>query len=235
VQAQVLLFDGATGTALALVEGGELTLRRTAAASALAASYLAKIDAASLLVIGTGSLAPHLAAAHAAVRPIRRVRIWGRSPAKAEALARRLRADLPELDIAASSNLAADAAAADIVSCATSAAEPVLLGRWLAPGTHVDLVGNFSRQARECDDDTVRGARIFVDTVEGALAEAGDLLIPLATGAIDRNRIVGELADLCRGEVQGRTAPDEITVFKSVGAAIEDLIAAQLVLQGATA
>jgi ornithine cyclodeaminase len=230
VHAQVLLFDGATGTALAVVEGGELTRRRTAAASALAASYLARADAESLLVIGAGALAPHLASAHAAVRPIRRIRIWGRSAAKAKAVAASLNADLPGFDIAASEDLAGDVGHADVISCVTSAAEPVLLGRWLAAGTHIDLVGGFSPQARECDDDAVRGARIFVDTFEGALAEAGDLLIPIASGIIDRTQIVGELAGLCRREVQGRTSADEITLFKSVGAAIEDLVAAQMVL-----
>jgi ornithine cyclodeaminase len=230
VQAQVLLFDRATGSALALVEGGEITRRRTAAASALAASYLARQNAETLLVIGSGALAAYLAAAHAAVRPIRQVKIWGRSAVKAEAAAERLRSTCPTLKIAASLDLAKDAAAADIISCATSASEPVLHGRWISPGTHVDLVGGFSPKARECDDDTVRGARIFVDTFDGALAEAGDLLIPMANGVIGRAQILGDLGGLCRADVQGRTSPDDITLFKSVGAAIEDLTAAQMVL-----
>jgi ornithine cyclodeaminase len=162
------------------------------------------------------------------------VRIWGRSVAKAEAAADRLRSACPALDIAASRDLAADAAAADIISCATSASEPVLQGRWITPGTHIDLVGGFSPQARECDDDAVRGARIFVDTFEGALAEAGDLLIPMADGVISRTQVLGELTGLCRHDVAGRTSPDDITLFKSVGAAIEDLTAAQMVLARAT-
>jgi ornithine cyclodeaminase len=234
VQAQVLLFDGATGSALALVEGGEITRRRTAAASALAASYLARQDAETLLVIGSGALAPYLAAAHASVRPIRQVKIWGRSPVKAAGAAERLRSTCPALEIAASLDLAKDAAGADIISCATSASEPVLQGRWVSPGAHVDLVGGFSPQARECDDDTVRGARIFVDTFEGALAEAGDLLIPMASGIISRAQILGDLAGLCRREIVGRASADDITLFKSVGAAIEDLTAAQMVLARAT-
>ena len=230
VQALVVVFDGATGAPLAVVDGTELTLRRTAAASALAATYLARPEAERLLVIGTGELAPHLAMAHVAVRPIRHIRVWGRSSEKAEALAARLAAEAPSIDVAVAPGLDQAVAEADVISCATRAIEPVLQGRWIAPGTHIDLVGSFSPQARECDDDTVRGARIFVDTHEGALAEAGDLLIPLARGVIGRGQILGELADLCRGAVQGRTASGDVTVFKSVGAAIEDLAAAQMVM-----
>jgi ornithine cyclodeaminase len=231
IHAQVLLFDGATGAPVALVDGTEVTLRRTAAASALAASYLARPDASTLLVIGTGALAPHMAIAHAAVRPIRRIAVWGRTPGKSAATAARIVAQLPGVVVTAASDLATAAGEAAIISCATRAAEPVLRGAWLSPGAHVDLVGSFSAEARECDDAVVRGARIFVDTLEGALAEAGDVLIPLANGTIGRDEIAGELADLCRGAVAGRTSPLQTTVFKSVGAAIEDLIAAEMVLK----
>jgi alanine dehydrogenase len=234
IHAQVLLFDGATGAPLALVDGTEVTLRRTASASALAASYLARPDASTLLVIGTGALAPHMARAHAAVRPIRRIAVWGRTPGRSAATAAQIAANLPGIVVTVAGDLAEAAGEAAMISCATRATEPVLCGAWLSPGTHVDLVGSFSPQARECDDDVVRGARIFVDTLEGALAEAGDLLIPLANGTIQRGEIAGELADLCGGSVQGRTSPQQITVFKSVGAAIEDLIAAEMVLKAAS-
>jgi ornithine cyclodeaminase len=233
IHAQVLLFDGATGAPLALVDGTEITLRRTAAASALAASYLARPDAATLLVIGTGALAPHMARAHAAVRPIRRVAVWGRTPGRSAATAARISAELPGVVVTVAGDLAKAVGEAAVISCATRASEPVLCGAWLSPGTHVDLVGSFSPQARECDDAVVRGARIFVDTLEGALAEAGDVLIPLANGTIGRDEIVGELADLCRAAVAGRTSEGQTTVFKSVGAAIEDLIAAEMVLKAA--
>lgn len=233
IQAQLLLFDAATGRPLAMLDGAEVTVRRTAATSALAASYLARSDATRLLVMGTGALAPHLIAAHAAVRPLERVEIWGRSSAKAEALAASLRARRPDLEVSACQDAAAGVARADLISCATSASTPILEGRWIKPGTHVDLVGSFSPQTREADDDVVRGARIFVDTRLGALAEAGDLILPLASGAIGPDQILGELTDLCRGEVEGRVTRSDITVFKSVGAAIEDLVAARMVLESA--
>jgi ornithine cyclodeaminase len=230
IQAEVLLFDGVTGTPAAVVDGTELTLRRTAATSALAASYLARPDAATLLVIGTGALAPHMAEAHAAVRPIRRILVWGRSPKKAEALAERLQESISGADVAIAGDLVRAAAEVDVITCATRSPEPLVLGAWLPPGCHVDLVGNFSPEGRECDEEAVRRARVFVDTLDGALSEAGELLLPLARGTIDRGHIVGELADLCRKAVPGRRAADEITLFKSVGAAIEDLVAAQAVL-----
>jgi ornithine cyclodeaminase len=231
IHAQILLFDALTGEPLALVDGTETTLRRTAAASALAARHLALPHAESLLVIGTGALAPHLIAAHTLVRPIRHVTIWGRSHAKAAALAEAVGAPRPDLVVEAAEDPAIAAARAQIISCATSAATPVLAGAWLSPGAHVDLVGGFSPHEREADDAVIRQARLFVDTRAGALSEAGDLLIPLASGVISPGAILGELSELCRGEVPGRTSAHDITVFKSVGAAIEDLIAAQLVLQ----
>ncbi|HEY3812490.1 MAG TPA: ornithine cyclodeaminase family protein [Caulobacteraceae bacterium] len=231
IQAVVILFDGQTGAPRAIADGSEITLRRTAAASALAADYLARPEASTLLMIGTGALAPHLVGAHAAVRAIRRVEIWGRSPEKARAVAAAVAAVRPDLEVAASNDRAASCARADIVCCATAAATPVLEGGWLSPGVHVDLVGGFSAHTREADDAVVLGARIVVDTRAGALHEAGDLLIPLGAGVIGAADIVGELADLCSGRVRGRTSPDQVTVFKSVGAALEDLAAMQLLLE----
>jgi ornithine cyclodeaminase len=229
IHALVVLFDGETGEPVAVADGTEITLRRTAAASALAASYLARDDAATLLMIGTGALVPYLIEAHVSVRPIRRVEIWGRSPAKAEAAARRAR-ERTNVPIGVAADIAASAARADVISCATSSPDPVLRGQWLKPGTHVDLVGSFSPDTREADDNVMRIARIFVDTRAGALSEAGDVLIPLANGTIGADGLGGELAELCRGTAAGRTRPDEVTVFKSVGAALEDLIAVRTVL-----
>ncbi|HEX4196245.1 MAG TPA: ornithine cyclodeaminase family protein [Caulobacteraceae bacterium] len=234
VQSLVVLFDGATGTPTAVADGNEITLRRTAAASALAAGYLARPDARSLLMIGAGALAPHLIGGHAAVRPIRRVEVWARSPDKARALAAAVAVERPDLEVTASDSLAVSASRCDIISCATGAAAPILQGAWLSPGVHVDLVGAFSPETREADDDVVRGARIFVDTWAGGLREAGDLLIPIAAGVLARADIAGDLADLCGARVPGRTAADQVTVFKSVGSAIEDLAAAQLLLEGAS-
>jgi alanine dehydrogenase len=230
VQAIYLLLDRATGEPLALLDGEALTLRRTAAASALAARYLAREDAQNLLVVGAGRLAPYLACAHHALRPaLRRVFIWARDPTKAQTAAQWLR-DLG-LPAQAAEDLEATAREAHIISCATTATSPVVHGAWLEPGTHLDLVGGFTPAMREVDDAAAARSRIFVDTYAGALAEAGDLLSPLASGAIRRESVVAELADLVRGDRCGRTSAAEITMFKSVGTALEDLCAASLVVR----
>ncbi len=229
VQAIYVLLDRATGAPLALLDGEALTLRRTAAASALAARYLARSDAENLLLVGAGHLAPYLAFAHYALRPnLRRVSVWARNGARAQTVAQRLRDQGLPAQVA--DDLQAAVREAQIVSCATTATAPVVHGAWLSPGTHLDLVGAFRPTMREVDDAAVARARIVVDTYAGALAEAGDLLMPLASGAITRENIVAELAEMVRGQVRGRTQDEEITLFKSVGTALEDLAAAERVV-----
>jgi ornithine cyclodeaminase len=229
----VALFDGETGETVAVIDGRSLTVRRTAAASALAADHLARRDARTLLVVGTGQLAPELARAHATMRPIERVLVWGRAPDKAARTAAGLAAG--GLDAEPAGSLRTAVEAADIVSCATLAAEPLVRGGWLRPGTHLDLVGSFTPDMREADDEALSRARLFVDTREGAMAEAGEIVQAIAGGAITAAHVVGELADLCRGAVAGRLTPSDITVFKSVGTALEDLVAAELVVERAAA
>lgn len=229
VNGQVLLIDGATGVPLALMDGEALTARRTACTSALAASYLARQDAETLLMVGVGALAPHLVAAHAALRPIRRVLLWNRTPANADKLAAALGGGNWTVEVAGS--LEAAAREADIISCATLSLEPLIRGAWLKPGCHLDLVGAFRPHMRECDDEAVARARVYVDTRAGALSEGGDLVQALAAGVFEEADVAGELAELCRGEVAGRGGPGEITLFKSVGTAIEDLAAAELVVE----
>lgn len=231
VLASYLLLSGETGEPLALLDGEELTLRRTACASALAADYLARKDAEHFLMVGTGNLAPHLVRAHASVRPYRRISVWGRTPEKARRLAERLREERTAPEVEAVPELESAVGEADVISCATLARDPLVLGRWLRPGTHLDLVGAFTPEMRESDDEAARRARVHVDTREGALAEAGDVLQPLESGALRRDEIVGDLFQLTRGEVPGRRAPDEITLFKSVGTALEDLAAAELAVE----
>jgi ornithine cyclodeaminase len=230
VQAIYVLLDRASGEPLALLDGEALTLRRTAATSALAARYLARADAQNLLVVGAGRLAPYLACAHYALRPaLRRVFVWARDPARAQTTAQWLRDR--GLPAQAEEHLEPAVRKAQIVSCATTATAPVVHGAWLEPGTHLDLVGGFTPAMRETDDAAAARARIFVDTYAGALTEAGDLLAPLASGAIRRESVVAELAELVRGDQRGRTGDAEITLFKSVGTALEDLCAATLVVR----
>lgn len=223
VQGLYLLLDGRTGEPQALIDGQRLTLWRTAAASALAAGYLARQDAASLLVVGAGALAPFLARAHASVRPIRRIRVWNRTWSNAQKLVHRLTAD--GFDAEAVSDLDAAIGEADIVTSATISSEPLIRGELLRPGTHVDLVGGFTPAMREADNDAVQRARLYVDTRAGATKEAGDIVQPLADGTIIHDDIVADLFELARGEKRGRESADEITLFKSVGAALEDLAA----------
>ncbi len=229
VQASYLLFERSSGRMLAMLDGEALTVRRTAAASALAARHLARGDARRLLIVGTGQLAEWMARAHHAVRPeLTRIAIWGRNPQASATLARKLAdAGLP---VRACDDLQRGVKAADIVCCATTSTVPIVHGDWLQPGTHLDLVGAFKADMRETDDSAVACARVFVDTFAGALTEAGDLVQPLQRGVITRAHVLGELAQLVRGEVAGRTSDQDITLFKSVGTALEDLAAAQMVL-----
>jgi ornithine cyclodeaminase len=226
VSALYVLLDGATGHPRALLDGEALTLRRTGAASALASTYLSRADARTLLVVGTGRLAPCMAAAHCAARPIERVLVWGRDPGHARTLAGRLAQE--GLAAHPAPDLPAALREADIVTCATTAAEPIVRGADVRPGTHVDLVGGFTPAMREADDELVARARVFVDTFAGALAEAGDLVAPLRAGVIAREHVRAELADLAAGRHPGRTSAEEITLFKSVGTALADLAAAEL-------
>lgn len=223
-----LLADGKTGAPLALVDAPTLTARRTGAASALAADYLARADARVLLMVGAGTLAPHLIRAHAAVRPIREVLIWNRTHARADALAKTLGAE--GLKVTATADLEGAARRADVISCATMANEPLVKGDWLKPGTHLDLVGGYTPAMRECDDAAVSRARIYLDTRAGAMQEAGDIVDPLRRGVIGAAAVIGDLFALCRGEVGGRRDASEITLFKSVGTALEDLAGAKLAI-----
>lgn len=222
-----VLSDGATGAPLACIDGTVLTLYKTTANSALGAAYLAREDASTLLMVGAGAIAPHAIEAHAAVRPIRRVLLWNRTASRAEALVRGR--DWQGLDVTVVSDLEAAAREADVISCATMSNEPLIRGEWLKPGAHLDLIGGFTPEMREADDEAVRRARVFVDTREGTLAEVGDIAGPLAAGVIAESDIVADLTQLARGERGGRESADEITLFKNGGGGNQDLATAQYI------
>jgi alanine dehydrogenase len=230
IQGLYLMLDGATGQPKALMEGKTLTARRTAAASALAASFCARKDAATHLMVGAGALSLPLIQAHRAAHPsITRTLLWARETQKVDAKIAECRKAGVTVDRA--SDLEAAARAADIISCATLSAEPLIRGAWLKPGAHLDLVGAYLPELRESDDEAVQRATLFCDTRAGALKEGGDLLQPLKAGIIQESDVAADLADLCKGRHPGRTSADEITLFKSVGTAIEDLAAAKLMLE----
>lgn len=224
VQASYLLSDAATGEPIALLDGGELTDRRTAAASTLAGRYLARPDSRRLLVLGAGRVATALAEAWAARFPIAEVAIWARRPEQAADLATRLAAHGAPARPATSP----DPRGFDIVSVATLSEVPLVRGAEVDPGTHVDLVGAFRPAMRESDGALLARATLVVDTRAGGLAEAGDVLQAIAEGAIAEGHVAADLAELCRGVHPGRTSTEEVTVFKSVGWAGEDLAAAIL-------
>ncbi len=227
-----LLFDARTGVPLALIDGNEITSRRTAAASALAASYLARADAQVLLIVGAGRVAALLAEAMRAVRPITRVQVWNHRAAPAEQLAAQLR----EQGIAAQpcTDLQAAVQQADIVSCATLSTTALIHGAWLRPGTHLDLIGSFTPDMHEADAACFARSSVFIDTAE-ALAKAGDVLHAKAAGAFADAQLCATLAGLCGGAHAGRASATECTLFKAVGTALEDLTAAELVFDAVVA
>lgn len=222
INAGYLLFDGEDGHFVAAMDGDALTGRRTAAASALAAGYLARPDARVLTVVGTGQLAASVAEAHATVRAYERILIWGRSADKAAQVAEALRAK--GLPAEAEDDLEAACRAADVVSSVTASTRPMIRGEWLGEGSHLDLIGAFKADMRESDTLAVTQARVFVDGRAGALL-AGDLAQPVAEGAFDPAAIIADLTELTRGAV-GRRDDRDRTLFKSVGLSQEDLLAA---------
>lgn len=226
VQGSYLLLDNATGAPVCMMDGTELTRRRTAAASALAADYLARPDASIHAIVGAGALALHFARAHKAVRPIGKVLIANRSIDKAEAVAATLRGEGMSAEAA---DIETAVRSADIVSGITSSNIALIKGEWIKPGTHIDLAGAFKPTMRETDAAAVGMAEVFVDTRDGALAEAGDLLQAQTEGAFDFANVRGDLFDLTQGKHRGRQNGREVTLFKSCGTALEDLATAVMV------
>lgn len=222
-----LLYDGETGLPRAIIDGNTLTNRRTAATAALAARYLARADASDLLVLGSGKVASLVFEAMKAVRPITKVRVWDIDTAGATRLAAAIR-DGHGVAASVVSDLDAALSKADIVSAATLASDPIIKGARLKPGAHVDLIGSFTPAMREADDEAIRRARVYIDTPV-ALRESGDLTQPLDSGALARDGIQGTLEDLVSGKVEGRRSDGEITLFKAVGSARTDLVAASMI------
>jgi len=224
IQGTYIYFDAVKGSIKAILEAKSLTVKRTAAASALASSFLSRKDSNTLLMIGTGALSINLIKAHTAVRPINQVFIWGRNFEKANAIVNELQNE--DFTIQAIKTIEEKISEVDIISCATLSKTPLVLGKLLKPGQHIDLVGAYKKDMREADDETIAGASIYVDTFQGGLKESGDIVIPLQNGTLKESDIKADLFTLCSGENQGRTNANDITVFKSVGHALEDLAAA---------
>jgi 1-pyrroline-2-carboxylate reductase [NAD(P)H] len=223
---KILVFDRSHGEPLALVDGSSVTYWRTAGVSALASRFLSRPESSSLLLLGTGNLASYLIRAHASVRDLETVMVWGRDAAKAEAVVGRMAGEFPGIRFAVVEDREAACGAADLVVAATGSPEILVRGAWLPPGTHCDFLGNHHANRRECDTEAVTRSRVYVDTRANCLREAGELLVPIADGDFAAERVLGELAELCRGSVPGRRTAEEITLFKSVGCALGDLCGA---------
>jgi len=227
-----LLMDGETGAPLAVMDGNRLTLWRTAAASALAARYMARDNASHMLMVGAGALAPFLIKAHRAVRPLTDIAIWARRPEAAAAVVEELARE--GIDVRATTDLEAEARTADLISCATNATEPLIHGKWLKRDAHLDLIGAFTMQMRETDPEALNRARVIVDS-QKAIGEGGDIAVAIAEGSYSADRIAGTLADLCHGRIAGPAEDGGITLFKSVGVSLEDLAAAVAVWEQSAA
>ena len=226
VMGSYLLMDGATGAPLAAFDGARLTLWRTAAASALASRMLERPDTKRMLMVGAGALSTFLVRAHRSVRHFEDIAIWARRPEAAAEIVEELARDGIEARVA--DNLEAEARQADLISCATLSRELLIQGRWLKRTAHLDLVGAFNLSMREADDEALQRAHVFVDT-QAALHEGCDVAVAIKAGAYKAEQISGTLAGLCRGEYDAAAERDDVTLFKSVGTALEDLAAAMLV------
>lgn len=229
IQGTYTLMDAQSGVPLAVMDARRLTAVRTACASALASRYLAREDAKTLLIIGGGQVALHLIPAHLAVRNYDQVWVWTR---RAEAF-QDFKEELGDVRVPVKQAMDLEAAVrqSDVISAATLSETPLIQGDWLQPGQHLDLIGSFKKHMREADDSAIVKSRLYVDTLYGALHESGELGIPLQKGLITADDVQGDLPGLCRGKDKGRGDAREITLFKSVGMAIEDLAAAILVYQ----
>lgn len=229
VHANYFLMNANDGKPVAVMDGTELTLRRTACASALAADYLVKKNVDTLLMIGTGNLAPHMIKAHCVVRNYSRILIWGRNEEKAKRLA--LSLNIKDKEIVAKNDLKEALNVADVISCATLTQKPLIMGDWIKPGQHLDLVGAFTPDMAEADSKAIAMSKIVVDTYEGALSESGELINALKEGRIKKKHILSDLRELVLEEKDIRKDSNDITLFKSVGTALEDLAAAKLVIE----
>lgn len=226
---QILLFRRENGEPLALVDGTSVTFWRTAGISGLASRLLSRESSESLLLLGTGNLAPYIIRAQASVRPLKQIMVWGRSAEKAEAVIQQLTPELPEVKLSVVDDLPSACGQADIIVSATGSHEPLVHGDWVQPGTHTDFIGNHHATKRECDSALVVKSKLYADSRDNCFREAGEVLVPIAEGLITEDHVVGQLTEMCTGSVPLRESDDEITMFKSIGMALSDLVGAQAV------
>jgi 1-pyrroline-2-carboxylate reductase [NAD(P)H] len=225
---KIMIFDRKHGEPLALVDGTSVTYWRTAGVSGLASRLLSREDSKSLLLLGTGNLANFIIRAQASVRPLERVAVWGRDAAKAQAVIDAVTGELPGIEFSVASDLQAACGDADIVVAATGSPDPLVCGDWIKPGTHTDFIGNHHATKRECDTALVAKAKLYADSYVNCFKEGGEILVPISEGVITKESVLGELTQMCAGTVKLRESDEEITLFKSIGMALSDLVGAGL-------
>ena len=225
---KILLFNREHGEPLALVDGTTVTFWRTAGISGLATRLLSREDSETMLLLGTGNLAPYIIRANLSVRPLKRVMVWGRNLAKAEAVVETMQKEFSNVEFSAIEDRQTACSEADIVVAATGSHEPIVLGEWIKPGTHTDFIGNHHADKRECDTDLITKARVYADSRVNAFKEAGEILVPIKEGVFAKEGIVAELSEMCRGDAVLRENEEEVTLFKSIGMAMSDLVGAGL-------
>jgi 1-pyrroline-2-carboxylate reductase [NAD(P)H] len=223
---KIMLFDRQHGNPLALVDGTSVTFWRTAGISGLASRLLSRENSETLLLLGTGNLSTYIIRAQASVRPLKRVLVWGRTPANAEKVVNQMSAELSGIEFSAVNDLQDACGQADIVVSATASHEPLVKGDWITAGTHTDFIGNHHATKRECDTALVVKSKVFADSRDNCFREAGEVLVPISEGAITEDHVVGQLTEMCSGTVPLRTNDQEITLFKSIGMALSDLVGA---------
>ena len=225
---KILLFNREHGEPLALVDGTTVTFWRTAGISGLATRLLSREDSETMFLLGTGNLAPYIIRANLSVRPLKRVMVWGRNLAKAEAVVETMQKEFSNVEFSAIEDRQTACSEADIVVAATGSHEPIVLGEWIKPGTHTDFIGNHHADKRECDTDLITKARVYADSRVNAFKEAGEILVPIKEGVFAKEGIVAELSEMCRGDAVLRENEEEVTLFKSIGMAMSDLVGAGL-------
>ena len=225
---KILLFDRAHGEPLALVDGTTVTFWRTAGISGLATRLLAREDAENLLLLGTGNLAKYIIRANASVRPLKRVSVWGRTPSNAAQIVDEMSSELEGVEVIVATDLEDSCRKADIIVSATASHEPLVMGDWITEGTHTDFIGNHHADKRECDTPLVLKSRVYADSYANCFKEAGEILVPISEGVFQKDDVVADLSEMCDGSGPLRQNDDEITLFKSIGMGISDLVGAGL-------
>ena len=231
---KIMIFDRAHGEPLALVDGTSVTFWRTAGISGLATRLLSREDSETLLLLGTGNLSTYIIRANASVRPLKRVLVWGRTRSKAEEVIKRMSAELSQIEFVVADDIEAACGEADIVVAATGSHEPLVKGDWISEGTHTDLIGNHHPTKRECDTALMLKSKVYADSRVNAFKEAGEILVPMSEGVFKEEDVVAELTEMCAGKATLRESDSEITLFKSIGMALSDLVGAGLAYEVAT-